>query len=165
MGDKIQLLHDLSARVANHRRAGERVVFTNGCFDLLHIGHTRYLQAAKQLGDILIVAVNSDVSVHMLGKGDGRPINPEDHRMEVLAALTCVDYVTLFHEADPLPVITKLKPDVLVKGSDWSYQNIIGRECVESSGGTVTTIPMVQGLSTTVLVQKIQNLPLKQDTE
>ena len=165
MSNKIQAIHTLSEKLANLRRMECRVVLTNGCFDVLHIGHTRYLQAARELGDVLVVAVNSDASIQALQKGVERPINPEAHRMEVLAALACVDYVTVFNEPDPLQVITMLKPDVLVKGSDWSYHNIVGREFVERSGGTVTTIPMVPGLSTTALIRRIQTLSHEPDAK
>lgn len=159
MSDKIHTLPSLLAKLAIRRPAGSRVVFTNGCFDVLHIGHTRYLQAAKALGDILVVAVNSDRSVRILNKGPGRPIIPEAYRMELLAALSCVDYVVLFHDPDPLACITAIRPEVLVKGGDWPVQDIIGREFVESLGGKVTTIPLVSDWSTTALIQYIQSLP------
>jgi len=131
-------------------------VFTNGCFDLMHVGHTRYLQAAKALGDVLVVGVNSDLSVRSLNKAPDRPIVSEANRAEVLAALGCVDYVVIFAEPDPLKLITALEPDVLVKGGDWAIDKIVGREIVEGRGGTVKTIPLVPGMSTTALVDRIR---------
>ena len=138
------------------RTQGKRVVFTNGCFDLMHIGHTRFLQKAKDLGDLLVVGVNSDESVKMLNKAPDRPIVPEAQRAEVVAALGCVDYVTLFDEPDPHNLIAALQPDVLVKGGDWPVERIIGREIVEAHGGMVKTIPLVPNMSTTSLIQRIR---------
>src|SRR4051794_7185259 len=143
-----QAVSAIAAARANHKR----IVFTNGCFDLMHIGHTRYLEAAKALGDVLVVGVNSDASVRALQKAPDRPLVPEAQRAEVVAALAAVDYVVLFGEPDPLHVITVLQPDVLVKGGDWALDRIVGREVVEARGGAVKTIPMVPGLSTTALV-------------
>ncbi|NJL16152.1 MAG: D-glycero-beta-D-manno-heptose 1-phosphate adenylyltransferase [Nitrospira sp.] len=148
-----QLLSTLSAE----RAAGKRLVFTNGCFDLMHIGHTRYLQAAKALGDILVVGVNSDASVRSLDKAPDRPIVPDVQRAEVLAALGCVDYVVIFPESDPLQLITAVQPDILVKGGDWAINHIVGREIVEARGGIVKTIPLVPGSSTTGLLQRIRS--------
>ena len=139
------------------RRDKQRIVFTNGCFDLMHIGHTRYLQAAKALGDLLVVGVNSDTSAKSLNKAPDRPIVGETHRAEVLAALASVDYVVIFSEPDPLNLITALQPDVLVKGGDWPIDRIIGRDVVERRGGTVKTIPLVPGMSTTALIQRIRS--------
>jgi D-glycero-beta-D-manno-heptose 1-phosphate adenylyltransferase len=139
------------------RRDKKRIVFTNGCFDLMHIGHTRYLQAAKALGDLLVVGVNSDASVRSLKKAPDRPIVAEAQRAEIVAALACVDYVVIFPEPDPLNLITALEPDVLVKGGDWPVDRIIGREVVERRGGTVKTIPLVPGMSTTALIQRIRS--------
>ncbi len=156
MRKKVKLHADLKKILADRRAKGEKIVFTNGCFDLLHIGHTRYLQTARELGDLLVVGVNSDVSVRALNKGGGRPIVPDAQRAEVLAALACVDYVVLFDEPDPGRLIADLQPDILVKGGDWAPDQIIGREIVEARGGTVRTIPLVPGVSTTSLVQKIQ---------
>lgn len=141
------------------RKEKKRVVFTNGCFDLLHVGHTRYLQAARALGDILVVGVNSDASVRSLNKSPDRPIVGEAQRAEVLAALDSVDYVVIFTEPDPLNLITALQPDVLVKGGDWAVERIVGREVVERRGGTVRSIPLVPGISTTALVQRIRSQP------
>ncbi len=139
------------------RRRGKCIVFTNGCFDLLHIGHVRYLQAARALGDLLVVGVNTDASVRRLSKGSGRPIVPEDQRSEVLAALACVDYVTLFDEPDPLPLISDIQPDVLVKGGDWRPDQIVGRQIVEARGGRVLSIPLVPDISTTALIERIRS--------
>jgi D-glycero-beta-D-manno-heptose 1-phosphate adenylyltransferase len=139
------------------RTQKKRIVFTNGCFDLLHVGHTRYLQAAKALGDLLVVGVNSDVSVRSLNKSPDRPIVSEAQRAEVLAALDCVDYIVIFTEPDPLNLITVLQPDVLVKGGDWTVERIVGRDVVEGRGGTVRTIPLVPGMSTTALLQRIRS--------
>ena len=135
----------------------QRIVFTNGCFDLMHIGHTRYLQAAKALGDVLVVGVNSDASVRSLSKAPDRPIVSDAQRAEVVAALGCVDYVILFNEPDPQSLIAALQPDVLVKGGDWAVERIIGREIVEACGGVVRTIPLVPGVSTTSLIQRIRS--------
>jgi D-beta-D-heptose 7-phosphate kinase/D-beta-D-heptose 1-phosphate adenosyltransferase len=135
---------------------GKRIVFTNGCFDLMHIGHTRYLQAAKDLGDLLVVGVNSDASVKILNKAPDRPIVSDAQRAEVVAALGCVDYVILFNEPDPHSLIAALQPDVLVKGGDWAVERIVGREIVEARGGLVKTIPLVPDISTTSLIQRIR---------
>ncbi len=159
MSDKIKQRDELAVVLAKRRSSGARVVFTNGCFDLMHIGHTRYLQAARQLGDLLVVGVNSDRSVQALDKGPGRPIVPEAQRAEVIAALACVDYVVVFSEPDPARLIAALQPDVLVKGGDWATDKIIGRDIVEGRGGSVRTIPLVPDVSTTSLVKKIQSAP------
>ena len=152
------LPHDQLLSVLSGERAkGKRIVFTNGCFDLMHIGHTRYLQAAKALGDVLVVGVNSDASVRTLDKAPDRPIVPEAQRAEVLAALGCVDFVVTFDESDPLQLITTVQPDVLVKGGDWAIDRIVGRELVEARGGVVKTIPLIPGLSTTSLLQRIRS--------
>ena len=151
---KLKTVSELAALVARAKKDGRRVVFTNGCFDLLHIGHTRYLQEARALGNLLIVAINSDASVQTL-KGPDRPLVPQDERAEVLAALAAVDYVTIFDTPDPGELIATLRPDVLVKGSDWPLDRIVGRETVEAAGGRVLTIPLVPGVSTTTLVDRI----------
>ena len=147
-------LTELTAERARLREAGQRVVFTNGCFDLLHPGHVRYLQQARALGDVLIVALNSDRSVREL-KGPARPILQEAERAEVIAALSCVDYVMIFDDPTPQRVIATLLPDVLVKGGDWSIENIVGREEVEAVGGQVLSLPFVDGLSTSDLIARI----------
>jgi len=137
------------------RREGQRVVFTNGCFDLLHPGHIRFLQQAKALGDVLIVAINSDASVRAL-KGPGRPIFPERERAEMLAALEVVDYVTIFDDLTPRALIADLLPDVLVKGGDWRPEEIVGRDEVEAAGGRVLSLPYHEGYSTTRLIERIR---------
>lgn len=157
MSDKVLTSAQLVPLLDRARTQKKRIVFTNGCFDLLHVGHTRYLQAAKALGDILVVGVNSDSSVRSLNKSPDRPIVSESQRAEVLAALCCVDYVVMFTEPDPLNLITTLQPDVLVKGGDWAVERIVGRDVVERRGGTVRTIPLVHGMSTTALIQRIRS--------
>ena len=134
-----------------------KTVFTNGVFDILHPGHVRYLQAARALGDKLIVAINSDRSVRELGKAPNRPINPENERAEVLRALACVDEVVIFDEPDPHAIISKIQPDILVKGADWAEDAIIGRDVVEAKGGKVVRIPMADGYSTTAIINKIND--------
>ncbi|WP_455244346.1 D-glycero-beta-D-manno-heptose 1-phosphate adenylyltransferase [Petrachloros mirabilis] len=157
MTDKVKTSAQLRPILDSARAQNKRIVFTNGCFDLMHVGHTRYLQAAKELGDLLVVGVNSDASVKSLNKASDRPIVNEAQRAEVLAALGCVDYVVIFTEPDPLTLITALQPDVLVKGGDWSIDKIVGRNVVEQRGGIVKTIPLVPGISTTALVQRIRS--------
>ena len=134
------------------KRGGKRVVFTNGCFDLLHPGHTRYLAEARKLGDALLVAVNSDRSARAL-KGPGRPVMPQDERAEILAALECVDYLTIFDDLTPQAVIERMLPQVLVKGGDWEPTEIVGRSEVEAAGGKVVSIPVVPGFSTSALIR------------
>ncbi|MDH5740920.1 MAG: D-glycero-beta-D-manno-heptose 1-phosphate adenylyltransferase [Nitrospira sp.] len=154
---KILPLDQLLSTLSAERARGKRIVFTNGCFDLMHVGHTRYLQAAKELGDVLIVGVNSDASVRSLDKAPDRPIVPDAQRAEVLAALGCVDYVVIFNESDPLQLITSVLPDILVKGGDWTLDRIVGRDVVEARGGVVKTIPLVPGVSTTGLLRRIRS--------
>ena len=137
------------------RSAGVRLVFTNGVFDLLHVGHVRYLAQARELGDALLVAINSDRAVREL-KGNDRPVINEDERAEILAALRQVDYVTIFDELSPRTLIASLLPDVLVKGGDYTLDQIHGREEVEASGGHVVSIPFVEGASTTALLEKMK---------
>jgi len=156
MLDKIKAKADLMKILPIRRAQGRRIVFTNGCFDLLHVGHIRYLQAAHDMGDILIVGLNTDASVQTLSKGNGRPIVPQGQRAEVLAALACVDYVVLFDEPDPGQLIADLRPDVLVKGGDWKLEQIAGRESVEARGGIVRTVPLIPDVSTTSLVDRIK---------
>lgn len=136
------------------QRAGQVVVFTNGCFDLLHPGHIQLLQVAKQMGALLVVGLNTDESVRRL-KGHGRPILTEHERAHLLAALDCVDYVVLFGEDTPIPLLERLRPDVLVKGADYRLDQVVGRELVESYGGRVARVPVVQGLSTTEIVDRV----------
>ncbi len=132
------------------------MVFTNGCFDLLHVGHVEYLEQARALGDALIVAVNTDASVRRLAKGPGRPVNPEGDRARVLAALACVDRVVLFPEDTPREIISELRPDVLVKGGDYALEEVVGREAVLSWGGQVRVIPLVPGYSTSALLARLK---------
>lgn len=139
---------------AAHRAAGRRVVFTNGVFDLLHPGHTRYLADARAQGDALLVAVNSDRSVRAQNKGPDRPITPEAERAELLAALACVDAVVVFDEATPFEIVSAVLPDVLVKGADWAADAIVGRDVVEARGGRVVRIPLAEGYSTTAILAR-----------
>ena len=155
--DKILLLEAAIERVSELKRQGKRVVFTNGCFDLLHPGHTRYLAEARKLGDVLLVAVNSDASVRAL-KGPQRPIFPENERAEIVAALACVDLVTVFDDLTPQKVIARMLPQVLVKGGNWAPDQIVGREEVEAAGGQVVLIPVVDGFSTSSLFQAAAKL-------
>ena len=152
-----KLLSRRAAREAARRarRNGETVVFTNGCFDLLHVGHVRSLERARRQGDRLLVAVNSDASVRRQ-KGRGRPIVPARRRAEVLAALECVDWVVVFGEDTPLALIRSVRPDVLAKGGDWRLEEIVGRAEVQSWGGRVVRIPVVPGSRTTALVERIR---------
>jgi D-beta-D-heptose 7-phosphate kinase/D-beta-D-heptose 1-phosphate adenosyltransferase len=146
----------LREAVAEDRRAGRRIVFTNGCFDLLHPGHVRSLCEARGLGDRLVVGVNSDRSVARLGKGPDRPILPEADRAEMLAALEAVDYVSIFDEDTPLELIHAVEPDVLVKGGDWNEQDIVGSRFVVERGGRVERLRYHSGLSTTELLRRIR---------
>lgn len=145
-----------AAKADEARRAGKRVVFTNGCFDLLHVGHVRYLAAARDAGDLLVVGVNSDASVRRLSKGPERPLVAEAARAEVLAALAAVDLVTVFGEDTPAELIAAILPDVLVKGADWAPDRVVGREIVEARGGRVVLVPVVEGFSTTALVERLR---------
>jgi D-beta-D-heptose 7-phosphate kinase/D-beta-D-heptose 1-phosphate adenosyltransferase len=147
----ILTLAEFAAHRSEWRSRGESTVFTNGCFDLLHAGHVRYLNAAKNLGDRLVVGLNSDASVRRL-KGPGRPVTPESERAEILAALAAVDAVVVFEDDTPLKLIEAVEPDVLVKGGDWALRDIVGREFVEARGGRVLTIPLVAGRSTSELI-------------
>ena len=150
--EKILTLERAFEVVEDLKRRGKCVVFTNGCFDLLHPGHTRYLAEARKLGDALIVAINSDRSVRAL-KGSERAIQPEAERAEILAALKAVDYVTIFDELTPQAVIARMLPQVLVKGGDWGPNGIVGREEVEAAGGLVVSIPVVDGYSTSSIIE------------
>ena len=151
---KILSLDQLRTERERLRRLGGRVVFTNGCFDLIHPGHIRYLEEARRLGDALIVALNSDRSVREL-KGEKRPILNQNERAEVMAALNCVDYVTIFDWPTPREIIAALLPDVLVKGGDWDLDRIVGRDEVEAAGGEVLSLPFIEGCSTTELIERI----------
>jgi rfaE bifunctional protein nucleotidyltransferase chain/domain len=154
MVSKIKTIAELAPLLSLLRATGQKIVFTNGCFDLIHPGHTRYLATAHALGDILVVAVNSDASVRSI-KGEKRPINSQQDRAETLAALESVNFVTIFDEPDPYKVISALQPDVLVKGGDWPVEKIIGRDVVEARGGRVVNVPFVEGASTTGIIDKI----------
>jgi len=141
------------------RASGKKIVFTNGCFDLIHPGHVTYLSKARELGDILVVGLNTDESVRRQGKGDGRPVMHEDERATVLSALSSVDYVVLFDDDTPLSLIEMVQPDILVKGGDWPIEGIVGREVVEGRGGRVLSISLVEGLSTTDIISRVAKLP------
>ena len=154
MDTKIVTAAQASRRLTAARSAGRRVVFTNGCFDLLHVGHVRYLAAARAMGDLLVVGLNSDASVARI-KGPLRPINRQQHRAEVLSALACVDLVVVFDQDDPLHLITALRPDVLVKGADWDVSRIIGADVVTAGGGGVCTVDLVPEVSTSTLIARI----------
>jgi D-beta-D-heptose 7-phosphate kinase/D-beta-D-heptose 1-phosphate adenosyltransferase len=152
--NKLKTLDELSNIISEIKADGRKVIFTNGCFDILHVGHVRYLQAARSLGDCLVIAINSDKSVRGL-KGEKRPIVPQNERAELLAALECVDYLTIFEEPDPLNAIKSIKPSSLVKGGDWSEDQIIGGDFVKSIGGQVDRIPYIDGASTTNIIEEI----------
>ncbi|MEK6299489.1 MAG: D-glycero-beta-D-manno-heptose 1-phosphate adenylyltransferase [Acidobacteriota bacterium] len=155
---KLLTIDSLVARREQMRRDGKRVVFTNGCFDLLHPGHVRYLTEARGLGEALIVGLNSDRSVRAL-KGEGRPILDANERAEVIGALEAVDCVVVFDEDTPRDLIARLLPDVLVKGGDWPLDQIIGRKEVEAAGGKVVSLPYVEGSSTSDLIERIRRIP------
>ena len=152
---KYKSVDDLSAMSAQARKAGRVVVFTNGCFDLVHRGHIHLLRQAKALGDILIVGLNSDVSVKTI-KGPDRPIMPEADRIELIAALEMVDYVVVYSEPDPYRIIAAIKPNVLVKGGDWSADEIVGADVVEQNGGRVAVVPYLPEFSTTQIIERIR---------
>jgi D-beta-D-heptose 7-phosphate kinase/D-beta-D-heptose 1-phosphate adenosyltransferase len=153
--EKILSREKLKKEIDRLKAAGKKIVFTNGCFDILHVGHTRYLREARKLGDVLIVALNSDASVRAI-KGEKRPLVPEAERAELLAALGAVDYVTIFDEETPLDLMTHLRPDFIVKGGDWAEDRVVGRDAVRTWGGRVAIIPEVKGFSTTNIVEKIK---------
>lgn len=155
MKEKILSLEKLLGVRHGLRAAGKRLVFTNGVFDLLHVGHVRYLNAARSLGDALVVAINSDRTVREL-KGDNRPLVNENERAEILAALRAVSYVTVFDDISPRSLITKLLPDVLVKGGDYSLDEIHGRDEVEAAGGRVVSLPFVEGSSTSTIIERMR---------
>ena len=151
---KIVTAEKLATRLDKVRTSGGKVVFTNGCFDILHAGHVRYLAAAGAEGDLLVVGLNSDASIRLI-KGEKRPIVRQNHRAEVLASLSCVDFIVIFDEPDPLKLIQALKPDVLVKGEDWKEDAIVGAEFVKSQGGKIVRISFVEESSTTAIIEKI----------
>ena len=162
MKEKIKERKDLRRIIEDLKKNGKRIVFTNGCFDLIHVGHIRYLEKGKSLGDVLIVGVNSDQSVRIL-KGPKRPILPEGERAEILSGLGCVDYITLFNEPTPLELISSLQPHILVKGGDWTKETTVGKEVVERSGGEVVIIPFIEGSSTSNLIETILKRYEKRD--
>jgi D-beta-D-heptose 7-phosphate kinase/D-beta-D-heptose 1-phosphate adenosyltransferase len=150
---KVFSLPDLVQELDRSRK-GKKIVFTNGCFDLLHVGHVRYLQQARSLGDFLVVALNTDASVKRL-KGPDRPVQTEEDRAEIMAALECVNAVTFFDDPTPIQVIERVRPDILVKGGDWPVEKIVGADFVMKNGGAVQSLPFHPGRSTTGLIEKI----------
>lgn len=156
VSEKLKSLAELALIRGAARRQSQSVVFTNGCFDLLHRGHVHLLREAKACGDILIVAINSDRSVKTI-KGPRRPVLPENDRVELIAAMEMVDYVVLFDEPDPYRLIAELNPDVLVKGGDWSAEKIIGADVVERNGGRVAVVPYLKGFSTSEIIERIKD--------
>jgi D-beta-D-heptose 7-phosphate kinase/D-beta-D-heptose 1-phosphate adenosyltransferase len=157
MMNGILSMDELRAERARLRAQGSRLVFTNGCFDILHVGHVRYLSAARSLGDVLLVAINSDRTVREL-KGESRPVMNEAERAEMLAALRAVDYVTVFDDVSPRALIAEVLPDVLVKGGDYALEEIHGREEVEATGGLVFSLPFIEGASTSGVIERIKGL-------
>lgn len=147
-------LPELVQVVNRLKQEGKRIVFTNGCFDIIHMGHVLYLKKAREYGDVLVAGLNSDISIKII-KGDKRPVVPEAERAEVLSSIRFVDYVVIFNEPDPFKTIEAIKPDVLVKGGDWAVENIIGRDVVESFGGKVYNIPYIEGSSSTNIIEEI----------
>ena len=156
-GGKIRTVDSLLSEIARHRRQKKTIVFTNGCFDVLHMGHIKYLQFCRQQGDVVVVGLNSDNSVKMI-KGPDRPINNQHDRAAVLAALEMVDYITVFTEPEPTNLIKKVRPEVLVKGADWAVKGVVGREFVESYGGKVALAPIVESKSSSATIEKIRSL-------
>ncbi len=152
--NKIKSHQALMKTITKLKQKHKKIVFTNGCFDLLHLGHIKYLKAAKKKGDVLIVALNSDKSVKKI-KGNARPIVSQQERARVIAALECTDYVIIFNEPTPLAIIKKLKPDIIVKGADWKREDIIGFDYIKKYGGKVIRVKFIEGYSTTQLIKKI----------
>lgn len=152
--DKVKPLSQLVKIIPRLKKEGKKIVFTNGCFDLLHYGHAKYLEAAKSKGDILVVGVNSDASIRRI-KGKDRPIVGENNRLHLIAALESVDFAVLFQEDTPLGLIKKIQPDILIKGADWKNKGIVGADFIKSYGGRVSTVELVKGLSTTNLIKII----------
>ena len=154
MKNKIISRPQIAGLISDLKKKRQKIVFTNGCFDLLHVGHVRYLQEARTLGDCLVIGLNSDQSVRLI-KDPARPLISEEQRAEVLAALECVAYVVLFDEADPFTLIDEVRPDVLVKGADWSLDKIIGADLVSSYGGEVRRVDLVPSISTSEIINRI----------
>ena len=157
MDEKLLTIDSLTEKLAWHRKRKETIVFTNGCFDVIHRGHIELLKFCKSQGDIIVVGLNSDDSVKAI-KGPDRPIYNQDDRVAVLAALETVNYITVFDEPDPLELIKKVKPDILVKGEDWAQKGVVGREFTESYGGKVVLAPLVKGKSSTATIEKMRSL-------
>lgn len=153
---QVSSMQKIAADLAPLKRQHKKIVFTNGCFDLLHVGHVRYLQEARALGDLLVVGVNSDASVKVL-KGPTRPVQIEADRAEILAALACVDYTVIFNEETPAELIRQVVPDILVKGGDWKIEQIVGADFVIAQGGKVLSLQFVDGKSTTKLIEKARH--------
>ena len=156
MPDKLKSLDELERLTSQAKACGKRIVFTNGCFDILHPGHLHVLREARALGDLLIVAINSDQSVKQL-KGPARPVMPEAQRAELIAALEMVDYVIVFEEPDPSHLIAAIRPDILAKGGDYSRDTVVGADLIEQSGGRVAVIPYLKGFSTSEIIERIRN--------
>lgn len=154
---KLTGLTELLSELQLRRDRGETIAFTNGCYDILHAGHVEFLRRARREASVLVVGLNSDASVKRLNKGDNRPVNRFEHRATVLGALECVDYVVGFEETTPESLIRKLRPDVLLKGEDWAEKGVVGREFVEACGGRVVLLPLVEGLSTTKIIERVQS--------
>ncbi|HPC86409.1 MAG TPA: D-glycero-beta-D-manno-heptose 1-phosphate adenylyltransferase [Smithellaceae bacterium] len=154
MMDKILDRTILKKKLDALRKEGKKIAFTNGCFDLLHVGHVRYLKEARKTADVLVLALNSDSSVQTI-KGPKRPLVPEQERAEILSALECIDFITIFSESTPLALIGLLKPDVLIKGGDWAEEQVVGRNEIRQWGGRVEIIPEVAGKSTTNIVDRV----------
>jgi D-beta-D-heptose 7-phosphate kinase/D-beta-D-heptose 1-phosphate adenosyltransferase len=154
MQNKLKELDELKETLERLRNEGQRIVFTNGCFDILHAGHVRYLNAARQQGDLLVVGLNSDASVQRI-KGPRRPLVSQQQRAEVLAGLWCVEFIVIFDQPDPLAVIQTLRPNVLVKGEDWPDDQIVGSDVVKADGGRVVRIPVVPDISTSRIIERI----------
>jgi D-beta-D-heptose 7-phosphate kinase/D-beta-D-heptose 1-phosphate adenosyltransferase len=155
--NKILERNALKDKLEELRKKGKKIAFTNGCFDILHVGHVRYLRKAKKTADVLVLALNSDSSVRSI-KGEKRPLMNEKERAEIIAALEFIDFVTIFPELTPLELINYLKPDILIKGGDWPEEKVVGREEIKKWGGRVAIIPEVEGKSTTNIVEKIKKL-------
>ena len=155
--EKIVARETLASLLEEHRRQGRRIVFTNGCFDILHAGHVRYLAQARRLGDVLVVALNTDRSVVAI-KGPDRPVVGQEERAFVVAGLESVDYVTFFDDETPLSLIEALQPDILVKGGDWKADSVVGGDVVRSRGGDVVVLPYLEGASTTNIIEKIRRV-------
>ncbi len=154
---KLKSLKELVETLRREKKSGKKIVFTNGCFDILHVGHIRYLEQARSLGDRLVIGLNADASVRKL-KGASRPVNSQKDRAAVLSALECIDHIVIFSEETPEKLICAVRPDFLVKGGDWKKKDIVGSAFVESCGGKVLSLPFVKGFSTTKLLEKIQRL-------